>query len=86
MFSFEIVSGDNVPDVTTIVHGIIMGVEMPFPLTNPNACKDSGIVCPLEKDKNYAYKQTLPVLKTYPKVCNRNSFQIIHEDVFKYIN
>lgn len=71
----ETASGDSVPEVTTIVHGIIMGVEMPFPLSNPNACIDSGIVCPLEKDKIYAYKQTLPVLKSYPKVCG-HSFSV----------
>lgn len=45
-----------------------MGVEMPFPLSNPNACVDSGLACPLEKEKNYEYAQTLPVLKSYPKV------------------
>lgn len=67
----EIVDGNNVPEVTTVVHGIIMGVEMPFPLTNPNACVDSGLACPLEKEKSYEYAQTLPVLRSYPKV---NSF------------
>lgn len=52
----------------TIVHGIIQGVEMPFPLKNPNACIDSGLECPLHKDTKYDYMQTLPVLKMYPKV------------------
>lgn len=45
-----------------------MGVEMPFPLANPDACVDSGLSCPLAKDNNYEYIQTLPVLKSYPKV------------------
>lgn len=63
-----IVDGDSVPEVSTVVHGIIMGVEMPFPLANPDACVDSGLSCPLEKDKSYEYLQTLPVLKSYPKV------------------
>lgn len=65
LFSVE---GDAVPEVSTVVHGIIQGVEMPFPLKNPNACLDSGLECPLQKDVNYEYVQTLPVLKIYPKV------------------
>lgn len=63
-----LVDGDEVPEVTTVVHGIIQGVEMPFPLKNPDACLDSGLACPLKKDINYEYMQTLPVLKIYPKV------------------
>lgn len=62
------VDGDAVPEVSTVVHGIIQGVEMPFPLKNPDACLDSGLACPLQKDVNYEYVQTLPVLKIYPKV------------------
>lgn len=63
-----IVDGDEVPEVTAVVHGIIQGVEMPFPLKNPDACVDSGVACPLQKDINYEYIQTLQVLKIYPKV------------------
>lgn len=59
---------DNIEQVSTIVHGVIMGVEMPFPLQNPDACKDSGVTCPLKNGENYEYVQTLPVLRSYPKV------------------
>ncbi|XP_055295399.1 NPC intracellular cholesterol transporter 2 homolog a-like [Sitodiplosis mosellana] len=59
---------DNIEQVTTVVHGVIMGVEMPFPLQNPDACKDSGVQCPLRNGVNYEYVQTLPVLRSYPKV------------------
>lgn len=59
---------DSVAKVNTIVHGIIMGVEMPFPLANPDGCVDTGLNCPLKKDETYAYTATLPVLKSYPKV------------------
>lgn len=68
--------------MTTVVHGIIMGVEMPFPLTNPNACVDSGLACPLEKEKSYEYAQTLPVLRSYPKV---NSFWNIQFNFDKFL-
>ncbi|XP_031635975.1 NPC intracellular cholesterol transporter 2 homolog a-like [Contarinia nasturtii] len=65
---FNLVDDSKIENVSTVVHGVILGVEMPFPLANPNACVDSGIECPLEKGKNYNYQQTLPVLKSYPKV------------------
>ncbi|XP_064535471.1 NPC intracellular cholesterol transporter 2 homolog a [Drosophila montana] len=54
--------------VKTVVHGKILGIEMPFPLNNPNACLNSGLKCPLEKNEAYRYTATLPVLKSYPKV------------------
>lgn len=62
------VERDSVENVTAVCHGIVMGVEMPFPLPNPNGCVDSGLECPLNKEKSYAYVATLPVLKAYPKV------------------
>lgn len=76
LFFDQIVDGDNVPEVKTIVHGIISGVEMPFPLKNPDACVDSGLACPLGKDANYEYVQTLPVLKIYPKVSVHTQIKI----------
>lgn len=54
--------------IKTVVHGKVLGVEMPFQLQNPDACVDSGLDCPLEGNKAYEYKATLPVLKVYPKV------------------
>lgn len=50
------------------MHGIILGVEMPFPLQNPNGCVDSGLTCPLSKESTYSYVASLQVLKSYPKV------------------
>ena len=43
---------------------------MPFPLPNADACQtaDSGIQCPLKKGDSLHYKNTLVVLKSYPKV------------------
>lgn len=48
-----------------------MDVPIPFPLPNADACQapDSGIKCPLKKgDATFRYKNTLLVLKSYPKV------------------
>lgn len=65
---FLVVVDGDAQTVTTVVHGIIMGVEMPFPLQNPNGCVDSGLQCPLSKDSEYEYVASLSVLKSYPKV------------------
>lgn len=59
---------DQCSKVTAVVHGIVMGIEMPFTLPNPDGCLNSGITCPVQKGSNYEYSTTLPVLKQYPKV------------------
>ncbi|EDW78084.1 uncharacterized protein Dwil_GK24197 [Drosophila willistoni] len=67
-FSIDFALAEVASAVTTVVHGKVLGIEMPFPLANPDACVNSGLKCPLEKDESYRYTATLPVLKTYPKV------------------
>lgn len=57
---------DEVDNVTTVVHGILMGVPVPFPLENPDACA-SDIKCPLKSGAPIHYSTKLPVLKQYPK-------------------
>lgn len=71
MFFFYIISAvnaDEIDEVRTVVHGIILGMETPFPLPNPDACVDSGLSCPLKKGNSYAYVASLPVKRAYPKV------------------
>ncbi|KAJ8927970.1 hypothetical protein NQ314_019495, partial [Rhamnusium bicolor] len=36
--------------LTAVVHGVILGVPMPFELPNPDGCKDSGVSCPVTVD------------------------------------
>ncbi|XP_022226983.1 NPC intracellular cholesterol transporter 2 homolog a [Drosophila obscura] len=67
-FSIDITLAEEATAVKTVVHGKVLGIEMPFPLANPNACVNSGLKCPLEKGASYRYTATLPVLRTYPKV------------------
>ncbi|CAH2229683.1 ecdysteroid-regulated 16 kDa protein [Pararge aegeria] len=52
----------------TVVHGVIMSLPVPFPLPQPDACKDCGLTCPIKAGNIANYKSTLPVLKSYPKV------------------
>ncbi|KAH8255732.1 hypothetical protein KR038_009293, partial [Drosophila bunnanda] len=67
-FSIDLALAEVATKVKTVVHGKVLGIEMPFPLSNPDACVDSGLKCPLEKGESYRYTATLPVLKSYPKV------------------
>ncbi|XP_007939560.1 NPC intracellular cholesterol transporter 2 [Orycteropus afer afer] len=52
---------------TAFVHGIILGVPVPFPIPVPDGCK-SGIDCPIQKDKTYSYLNKLPVKNEYPTI------------------
>ncbi|GLH14267.1 Ecdysteroid-regulated 16 kDa protein [Gryllus bimaculatus] len=59
---------EDVKELTALVHGIIEGLPVPFPLPNPNACEDSGIQCPLKKGNVYNYSAHFFVKHSYPKV------------------
>ena len=59
---------EEVSELKAVVHGIILGMEVPFKLPNDDGCVDSGLECPLAGGNEYRYSTTLPVLKQYPKV------------------
>ncbi|KAF9823401.1 hypothetical protein SFRURICE_006614 [Spodoptera frugiperda] len=67
-FSIEFTPISNVKEVQTIVHGVIMNLPVPFPLPQPDACKDNNLTCPLQAGKPVKYHTTMPILKSYPKV------------------
>lgn len=50
-----------------IVHGVIAGVPIPFPIPIEDGCK-SGIECPIQKAQSYHYVTQLPVKSEYPSV------------------
>lgn len=52
-----------------IVHGVIAGVPVPYPIPNEDGCK-SGIKCPIQKQSSYSYINELPVKSEYPSVSN----------------
>lgn len=81
------ISIDFTPDTDILkvyarVHGIIMDIPVPFPLPNANACEhvDSGIMCPLTKNKAYKYKNTLQILESYPKLGVQVKWELINEN------
>ena len=50
------------------VHGKIGGIPIPFPVSPSEACGNWGIQCPIEVEKLYELKLSLPILTTYPKI------------------
>ncbi|XP_038052880.1 NPC intracellular cholesterol transporter 2-like isoform X1 [Patiria miniata] len=53
---------------TTVVHGIIGGVSVPYPTAYTDACKTTGIHCPLAPGVKNVYKAQLFVKPEYPTV------------------
>ena len=51
-----------------LVYGHIAGVDVPFPLDNPDACKDSNITCPIKNNQAYGYRNAIFVKTSYPSV------------------
>ncbi|KAM4542693.1 NPC intracellular cholesterol transporter 2-like [Odontesthes bonariensis] len=60
-------SGVESKTSTAVVHGIIAGVHVPFPIPNGDGCK-SGIECPIQKQQTYHYQTALPVKSEYPAI------------------
>ncbi|XP_015242332.1 PREDICTED: epididymal secretory protein E1 [Cyprinodon variegatus] len=52
---------------TAVVHGIVAGVPLPFPIPVPDGCR-SGIQCPITKGQTYNYQASLPVKSEYPSI------------------
>ncbi|XP_075976958.1 ecdysteroid-regulated 16 kDa protein-like [Anticarsia gemmatalis] len=66
--SIDFTPSQDVKGLQTIVHGVIMNLPVPFPMPQPDACKDNNLSCPLPAGKEASYRTTMPVLKSYPKV------------------
>uniref|UniRef100_A0A8D2L694 MD-2-related lipid-recognition domain-containing protein n=1 Tax=Varanus komodoensis TaxID=61221 RepID=A0A8D2L694_VARKO len=55
------------PGCQAKVFGEMFGVDVPFPLDQPDGCK-SGINCPIQAGHTYSYLTKLPVKSEYPNV------------------
>ena len=59
---------ESAAKLTSVVHGVIGRIKVPFPLPNPDGCKNSGLTCPLAANKQVTFKASIPVSTTYPSV------------------
>ena len=61
-------SAEAADEAWAVVHGVLDGQAVPYPLDNPNGCKDSGIECPLKMNTAYTYKSSLTILNAFPEI------------------
>lgn len=78
-FIVNFVADKAATQLKAVVHGIIGGVPIPFNPPNVDGCKDSGINCPVAAGKTYDYKNTIPVLKNYPKIRLVVKYELVNE-------
>ncbi|KAJ2951718.1 hypothetical protein O0L34_g13882 [Tuta absoluta] len=78
--TIEFTPSSDVKSIETEVHGIIMNLPVPFPLSQPDACLDNGLSCPLKGGEKALYRTSLPVLKSYPKVKVDVKWQLTTEE------
>lgn len=67
-FTVIFVPSRDTTEATAVVHGKIKGIEVPFPLDNPNGCVGCGLVCPLKAGQTYNYTSSIFVKNVYPSV------------------
>ncbi|XP_026741607.1 ecdysteroid-regulated 16 kDa protein-like [Trichoplusia ni] len=67
-FSIDFTPNKVAPAVHIIVHGVVMNLPIPFPIPQPDACKEAGLTCPLQPGQPVKFTTSMPVLKSYPKV------------------
>ena len=65
----------------TVVHGIIGGIPVPFPIANPDACTD--MTCPVSSGSDVTYKNAIFVKEVFPKVCFANGSYYICYSIFE---
>ncbi|XP_066581021.1 NPC intracellular cholesterol transporter 2 homolog a-like [Prorops nasuta] len=70
----------SIQKVTSICHGILMDVNVPFPLKHPDACVDAGLTCPLQQGGQYNYQYSLYVDKAYPPLPVTVKWELQNED------
>ena len=76
----------TVTKVKAIVHGVIAGIPVPFPITGDDGCQNSGLTCPLKGGVEVKYSKAIPVLSQYPSVSTYRHFKIFYtsQSVFNF--
>jgi len=77
MIKWWLCADEDASGLKMIVHGIIADVPIPFPLDNPDGCKDSNITCPIKKNQAYGYRNVIFVKTSYPSVRNSSKLSAV---------
>merc|ERR1711920_859987 len=73
---FPFTTKTEVTSMKAVVHGIIAGIPVPFPLPDDDACATTTPACPLAAGTSALYKYGLPVSSVYPKVSVKVKWEI----------
>ncbi|KFD49411.1 hypothetical protein M514_09678 [Trichuris suis] len=52
----------------------------PFKMDNPDACKDSGLTCSLQPNKEVTYRKVFHIKQEYPKAIVHVRFQLVDQN------
>lgn len=68
----------DIQQVKVLVYGVMLDIPVPFPIDQPDACKDpdSGVQCPVHKDQEYHYTTMMLVQKKFPSVITHTNISI----------
>lgn len=67
-FGVDFVPTGDDDNLKMLVYGHIAGIDVPFPINNPDACKDSNVTCPVVHGQSYSYRNVIFVKTEYPSL------------------
>jgi Niemann-Pick C2 protein len=67
-FAVDFTAKEDATGLKMLVYGHIAGIDVPFPISNPDGCKDSNITCPIKKGQSYRYRNAIYVKTEYPSM------------------
>jgi len=66
--SVDFTGKEDITKAVAVVHGVLSGIPVPFPINNPDGCKDSGLTCPVKAGTEAKYHSQIFVKTEYPKL------------------
>ncbi|KAJ8045399.1 NPC intracellular cholesterol transporter 2 [Holothuria leucospilota] len=84
--SIDFMTGtEGAKNLTASIFADIKGQEFPYPNPQPDACKDSGIVCPVKAKAEYTYDATFLVPKFVPHMAVVVGFRLKNEKDVEFL-
>ncbi|KYQ56007.1 Protein NPC2 like protein [Trachymyrmex zeteki] len=77
----------DISHIVARVYGILNILPVPFPLSQPDVCKDpnAGLKCPLHKDQEYHYMTMMSIKKNFPSVNVKIKWEFVNENNEKIV-
>jgi hypothetical protein len=65
---FTMNSNASAQTATTVVHGVLHDVEIPYPTDYKDACATTNLKCPLKPSSESVYEAMLSIKEAYPSL------------------